>query len=209
MPRPSSVTSTPSERSESIVVRIGRRRADASPSNPTGPSARAATGGMNRMTVPASPQSIDVPPESSPGVTSRSGPNTLFEGTASAGTSSICTPSDRSASIMSAESRECSGARSSDGPSARAASTSSRLVRLFEPGSRMDAASGPRAVGATHGPGSGACRFIPSSYGLNSGPEYGWTSIGYSVSGRLETEGSPPHDDDDARLRNEHRSGHR
>ena len=166
-------------------MRIGRRRAEASPSNPTGPSASAATGGMNRMTVPASPQSIDVPPESSPGVTRRSGPNGL-----SAGTSSMRTPSERSASIMSAESRECSGARSSDGPSASAASTSSRLVRLFEPGRRMDAASGPRAVGASHDPGSGACTFIPSSYGLNSGPEYGCTSIGYSVSGRLETEGA-------------------
>jgi hypothetical protein len=64
---------------------------------------------------------------------------------------------------MSAESRECNGARSSEGPSASAASTSSRLVRLLDPGSRSVADSGRVATGATHGPGSGACIDIPSS----------------------------------------------
>ena len=75
VPRPSSFTSTPSARSASIIVRIGRRSAAGSPSNVTGPSASAATGGRKRITVPASPQSIVTPPCSSPGVMSRSAPN--------------------------------------------------------------------------------------------------------------------------------------
>ena len=149
-PRPSSLTSTPSARSESIVVRMGRRRAASSPSKATGPRASAATGGRKRMTVPASPTSMLVEPVSSAaGVTRRSGPYAP-----SPGTSSTPTPSARSAAIMSAESRECRGRRSSDGPSASAARTSSRLVRLFDPGRARRASSGPVARGARHGPSS-------------------------------------------------------
>jgi hypothetical protein len=73
-------------------------------------------------------------------------------------TSVIPTPSCFRASIMRAESRECSGWMSRDGPSASAASTSSRLVRLFEPGSRRRAASGAEATGA--GPQGGRRRVV-------------------------------------------------
>ena len=60
--RPS--TSAPSARSASSSGPIGRSRARGSPSNLTGPSASAATGGTNRITVPASPQSTSASPRS-------------------------------------------------------------------------------------------------------------------------------------------------
>ena len=58
------------------------------------------------------------------------------------------TPSERSASIISRLSRECSGARSVPGPSASAARISSRPVSDFDPGSGTTASSGSRASGA-------------------------------------------------------------
>ena len=51
---------------------------------------------------------------------------------------------------MRAESSECKGACSVPGPSARAASTSSRFVSDFEPGRCTTADSGAEAVGAAH-----------------------------------------------------------
>ena len=72
-----------------------------------------------------------------PGVTTRSSPSR-----------SMPVPSARSASTIRSVSRAASASRSRDGPSASAESTSSRLVRLFDPGRRTVAASGPRAVGA-------------------------------------------------------------
>ena len=59
----------PSERSASSTVFIGRSLALGSPSNRTGPSASAAAGGTNRMTVPASPQSTSAGPRRTVGTT--------------------------------------------------------------------------------------------------------------------------------------------
>ena len=58
---------TPSARSASTIGRIGRLRACGSPSNSTVPSASAATGGRNRMIVPARPTSTRAGPRSGPG----------------------------------------------------------------------------------------------------------------------------------------------
>jgi hypothetical protein len=84
-----------------MIVDMGRSRARGSPSNRTSRCQSAATGGMKRMTVPASPQSTStgapgVPPAvRSPGVISQSAPNVEVPGT-----SSIRVPSARSAAAM-------------------------------------------------------------------------------------------------------------
>src|SRR6476620_2269385 len=57
-------------------------------------------------------------------------------------------PRRRKASIISAESRECNGARNREGPSARAARTRYRLVRDLEPGTVTVASTGRSAKGA-------------------------------------------------------------
>ena len=72
VPRPSSSTGAPRARSASSTGPIGRTRACASPSNVTGPSASAATGGRKRITVPARPQSTWAPPRRVAGVTTQS-----------------------------------------------------------------------------------------------------------------------------------------
>ena len=51
---------------------------------------------------------------------------------------------------ISSVSRERRARRTTEGPSANAASTSARLVSDFEPGSSTRASTGPRAVGAGH-----------------------------------------------------------
>ena len=56
-PRPSSSIRAPRARRASSTGAIGRLRACGSPSKDTRPAASAATGGRNRITVPASPQS--------------------------------------------------------------------------------------------------------------------------------------------------------
>jgi hypothetical protein len=110
------------------------------------------------MTVPARPQSTVAPPTSSPGVTTRSGPKGSPDST-----SSIVVPRARSASIIKEVSRECRGARSVEGESARAESTSSRFVSDFDPGSDKEARSGPAAPGATQRPSSTSGGTPPSS----------------------------------------------
>ena len=140
VPRPSSSTSTPSARRDRIVVAIGRARARGSPSKRTGPSASAATGGRKRISVPARPQSISVPPATGPGSIRRS-PSAVR---------SMRAPSRTRASTMSSVSRATSGRRRTDGPCASAESTSSRFVRLFEPGRATTADSGAVALGADH-----------------------------------------------------------
>ncbi len=106
---------TPSVASARSMGPIGRSRARGSPSSLTSPRASAATGGRKRIKVPASPQSMLVPPVRSDGVTSQSA--TSREG---AGTSSIRAPSARRASTISSVSRERSGERSRDGCDASA-----------------------------------------------------------------------------------------
>ena len=83
----------------------------------------------------------------------------------------------RSPSTMSSLSRDQSGARSVDGPSARAASTSSRLVSDFEPGSATTDSSGVGATGASQPSSGSVC--LASPYGSNSGAEYLDICIGY------------------------------
>src|SRR5262245_31891687 len=149
-PRPPSSMAAPTARSASMVARMGRLRAGGSPSKMLLPDASVATGGTNRMTVPASPQSIrtgcasglsagsDDLPGRGAGVTSQSSP--VF---------SIRAPSACSAAAMSAVSRARNGARSLDGLSASAASTRARLVSDFEPGTATVASTGRAALGAS------------------------------------------------------------
>ncbi len=59
-------------------------------------------------------------------------------------------PSDRNASAIRVVSRLRSGFRSTETPSARAASSSARLVNDFEPGTETVAPTGPAALGAGH-----------------------------------------------------------
>ena len=61
-PSPRRVTSTPRSPSAPSSGRIGRAYACSSPSKATGPSASTASGGTNRITVPARPQSTVPPP---------------------------------------------------------------------------------------------------------------------------------------------------
>jgi len=137
--RVSPSTSAPRTRSAARIVPIGRLRAYGSPSKKTSPEASAATGGTNRMTVPARPTSSRAGPRSSPGTTRQS-----------ASTSSTVTPSARSAPAMSSVSRLRRGRRTSDSPSASAPRISARLVIDFEPGSATIASAGPAAVGTDH-----------------------------------------------------------
>jgi hypothetical protein len=62
---------TPTERSASTSGPSGRFRAYGSPSKDTGPPASPATGGMKRMTVPASPTSTAAGPNSGLGRTTQ------------------------------------------------------------------------------------------------------------------------------------------
>ena len=125
------------------------------------------------MTVPARPQSMVVEPSSSSaGVTRRSSPNPPEPGTRSKPV-----PRARSPSIMSSLSRDQSGACRVDGESARAASTSSRFVSDFDPGSESTADSFDTASGARHPSSVSVC--LASPYGSNSGSEYFEISIGY------------------------------
>ena len=125
------------------------------------------------MTVPASPQSMVVEPSSSSaGMTRRSSPNPPVAGIRSNRVPIACRPS-----TISSLSRDHSGARSVDGASASAASTSSRLVSDFEPGSATTDSSGAAATGARHPSSGSVCRASP--YGSNSGAEYLEICIGY------------------------------
>ena len=145
-PPSGAVTATPRPARASIMVPMGRLRACGSPSKRDSPRRSAATGGTKRMTVPARPQSIAVSAAAASmliGTISRSGPKAP-----SPGTSVTVAPNCRRASIISAESRECRGARSREGPSARAASTRYRLVRDLDPGTVTVASTGRAAKGA-------------------------------------------------------------
>src|SRR6185437_1538214 len=110
-----------------------------SPSKALSPDASAASGGTNRITVPASPQSTG-PGRSGPGWTTKSAPSSVS-----------CAPSTVSASAISRVSRAISGAPIRVGDSDSAASTSARLVCDFEPGSGTTAESRPVAAGACQG----------------------------------------------------------
>ena len=162
---PPSSMSTPTSRRAEIMAPMGRCSALSWAVTSTSPRASPATGVTNRMTVPACPQSTVVAPANDDGgITRRSGPN----GDPSS-ISSIWTPSVRSASIMRAESSECSGACSTPGPSARAARTSSRLVRDFDPGTVTVASTAVSATGAAQAPRGAA---------VGERGEYPWSLIG-------------------------------
>jgi hypothetical protein len=94
-----------------------------------------------------------------------------------AGIRSNRVPSDRSPSTMSSLSRDQSGARKVEAPSASAASTSSRFVSDLEPGRATTDSSAPVAMGARHPSSVSVC--LASPYGSNSGAEYLEICIGY------------------------------
>ena len=131
--------STPSARRAPRISPIGRRgRAGRRRTRPC-PSARAATGGTKRITVPASPQSTVAGPRSGAGRHPRWRRRVR----------STSTPSDCSACDHQRVSRASSGrCRCCDGPSAIAARRSARLVIDFEPGTARRRATGRRLPSA-------------------------------------------------------------
>src|SRR4051794_22594243 len=138
--RRSPSTTTPRDLSAVSTSPTGRARMWGSPSNATGPSASPATGGTNRVTVPARPQSTSVCPVRRPGVTAQSSPEV-----------STGTPSDVRASAISRVSRDRRAPRTTAGASASAPSTRARLVSDLLPGSDTSPCTGPRARGTGHG----------------------------------------------------------
>ena len=139
-PRPPSSTVAPRCWRAARTGPRGRWRARGSPSKATSPSASAATGGRNRITVPALPTSTAAGPVSGPGVTvHRALPRPA-----------IPTPSAVSPAAMSEVSRASSTFSTRAGPSASPASTRARFVIDFEPGTVTVASTGPGATGAGH-----------------------------------------------------------
>src|SRR5215217_8784220 len=120
---------------------MGRAYACWSPSNRTVPSAKAATGGTKRITVPARPQSI-VPPALNDvgGVTCHW-----------SALSSMRTPRVRNASLISWVSRASRPPVITDGPVASAAKINARFVSDLEAGRTTVAVIGAGASGAAHG----------------------------------------------------------
>ena len=154
-------TSMPKARSDAIVVAIGRSRARGSPSKVTAASLSAASGGTKRMTVPASPQSMEMSPGAlGPGVTSHA-----------SSPWAMSAPNAVSASAISLVSRATSGWRSTDGESARDANTSIRLVSDLEEGKLTRASTGRSGVGAGHGSLTGSfCSSAPALVVAVAGP---------------------------------------
>ena len=120
-----------------------------SPSKATVPVESAATGGTNRITVPASPQSTSASAPKVPGVTTQSSPEV-----------STREPNDVSAAAISSVSRDRSARRTTLGPSAIEASSSARLVSDLLPGSDTVAVTGPCARGAGQGSAMSAARSV-------------------------------------------------
>ena len=137
-------TVAPSWRRPSRMGWMGRALACSSPVKRVVPFARAATGGTNRMTVPASPQSIWAAART--GLAGRTFQVRWSE-------SSMTAPSALSASRISCESRASSGPVMVPGPLAIDASSRARAVADLEPGTTTRARSGPAATGA--GPAAG------------------------------------------------------
>ncbi len=149
-PRPPSSIRAPRVRSASITPCCGRSWLRGSPSKCTGPSARVASGGRKRITVPALPTSTWAGPRScSAGMIRQASPPPVPPDAALT-VSSTVTPRARRPSAISCESRLRSGRRTQPGPSARAASTSARLVADFEPGMVTVASTAAVATGAGH-----------------------------------------------------------
>jgi hypothetical protein len=143
-PPPAAVSiSTPIVRSPSISGPSGRTRACGSPSKVISPVASAATGGRNRMTVPASPTSTCAGPRIASGRTTQRSPWWV----------ETCAPMARRPAAISSVSRARNGPRSVDGPAAMALSTSARAVMDLEPGRRTVVLTGAFAVGAVQGTG--------------------------------------------------------
>ena len=102
--------------------------------------ARTAAGGTNRITVPARPQSISAGP-----LNPSCGPTVIM-----VPSTSIGTPSARSAATIRSLSR-LRRAPVSEPPSGQsAASSNARLVIDLDPGTVTEASTGPVAVGAGH-----------------------------------------------------------
>ena len=114
----------PSSSSALMTGPSGRSYERGSPSKAISPSARAASGGRKRITVPALPTSIVAGPLSGAGVTIQL-PSFV---------SSIFTPRTCKPATINWLSREMRGLRIVDGFLAWAARISARLVTDFEPG---------------------------------------------------------------------------
>ena len=142
--RPEPVMSTPSTPSASSSGAIGRARAWASPSNVTSAVLRAASGGTNRSTVPARPQSMVA-----------CGPGASAPPTVSSDPAPVTSrPRVRSAPIIRSVSRLRSAPLIVEAPppwaAASPASTRVRLAWDFEPGTVTVAWTGSAARGAAH-----------------------------------------------------------
>ena len=174
-PRPPSSMTAPISRSAAMIAPTGRCEARGSPWNSVATLASAATGGTNRITVPAFPTSTRASLAAQPGETRQAvvpasaglpgsaeppGPrNRRPEPPVTAARLPVTpelpvttvAPSARRAPAISSVSRASSGLRMSVGPAARAARTRARLVMDFDPGTRSRARSGPPACGAGQG----------------------------------------------------------
>src|SRR5258705_1895666 len=96
---------------------------------------------MNRMTVPASPTSIEAGPASGRGRTTQRSSSAV----------DTWPPMARRPAAISSVSRARSGYRMVDGPAETADSTSARAVIDLDPGRRTVARTGEGAVRAVHG----------------------------------------------------------
>ncbi len=144
-PRPPSSMTAPSSRRALMIAPTGRWEARGSPWNSVATLARAATGGTNRITVPAFPTSTRAPLAAQPGDTRQAVAPSLPP-SPEAPVSTVA-PSARRAPAISRVSRASSGLRMLAGPVARAASTRARLVMDFDPGTRSRAWTGPAPCG--------------------------------------------------------------
>src|SRR5256885_2322174 len=130
---------TPKARNAFSTVPMGRSRARGSPSNRISPSASAAAGGTNRITVPARPQSIAAGPRK---------PLCRPKVTVPSAEDSTGTPRARNAASISAESRLPGTPCTAASPRQSAASTSARFVIDLDPGTPTVARTGDVATGA-------------------------------------------------------------
>ena len=149
-----------------MIAPTGRCEARGSPWNSVATLARAATGGTNRITVPALPTSTRVSPAVQPGDTRQA----VAPGPPVAGpvppwcrcrVAAGVNRRPQRAEGVGHQQRVPGQQRVEDvgGPAARAARTSARLVMDFDPGTRTRARSGPLACGPpTAVPASGAGR---------------------------------------------------
>ena len=147
--------SAPAARNASRSGAIGRRRRGSSPSRTTVPFASSATAARKRSVVPESPAFTFVPPATGRPevpVTSVSPP-----------TSSIRAPRIRSPEVIASVSSLSSRRLSTLLPSAKAAMTSRRLVKLLDDGTSSLPPTGPAGTSSRTARESQSCRAGPAT----------------------------------------------